>query len=333
MNRISVSIFLTVLLTVLPGCDTISTDINSLLRPPQLTAEQSEIHNALDSVIGSGRTLQLKYPKRGDYLSAFVMYDLDADGQDEALVFYEDANTEYGTRINILDNEGSGWHSVLDYPGNGSSVDQIRFVDVSGGEGCDILIGWEHTSQELRTVDLEEILYNEAVRYYEFREKAANEVMRQRREARGVAAGEDGMREIERIITLQVVDEYWMDLIDAMDDLKQGIYLRSYGQHDPVVEYKQQGYEMFEATITAIREETVRRMFLFRLAPNQEVQRKKVAKEVQAVGSGDSIVKKQPVRKSEKKVGPNDPCPCGSGRKYKKCCMQKDKNAGRQEQQ
>ena len=148
-----------------------------------------------------------------------------------------------------------------------------------------------------------------------------------------MAIEEDGMREIERVVTLQVVDEYWMDLIDAMDDLKQGIHLRSYGQHDPVVEYKQQGYEMFEATVTAIREETVRRMYMFRLAPNQEVQRKKVAKEVQAVGSGDSIVRKQPVRKSEKKVGPNDTCPCGSGKKYKKCCMQRDKNAGRQGQE
>ena len=183
------------------------------------------------------------------------------------------------------------------------------------------------TDAELRTADLEELLYTEAVRTYELREKAANEVMRQRREARGAANEEEGMREIERVVTLQVVDEYWMDLIDAMDDLKQGIHLRSYGQHDPVVEYKQQGYEMFEATVAAIREETVRRMFLFRLAPNQEVQRKKVAKEVQAVGSGDSIVKKQPVRKSEKKVGPNDPCPCGSGKKYKKCCMHKDKLA------
>ena len=178
---------------------------------------------------------------------------------------------------------------------------------------------------QLRTADLEEILYSEAVRTYELREKAANEVMRQRREARGVVSEEDGMREIERVVTLQVVDEYWMDLIDAMDDLKQGIHLRSYGQHDPVVEYKQQGFEMFEATVAAIREETVRRMFLFRLAPNQEVQRKKVAKEVQAVGSGDSIVKKQPGRKAEKKVGPNDPCPCGSGKKYKKCCMHNDK--------
>lgn len=153
MNRSTLSIVLSALLMVLPGCSSFSTDIDDLLRPPQLTAEQSEIHSALDSVIGSGRTIQLKYPKRGDYLSAFVMYDLDFDGQDEALVFYEDANTEYGTRINILDNDG-GWHSVLDYPGNGSSVDQIRFVDVSGGEGCDILIGWEYAGQELRTVDL-----------------------------------------------------------------------------------------------------------------------------------------------------------------------------------
>ena len=166
------------------------------------------------------------------------------------------------------------------------------------------------SDEELKKADLEEILFNEAVKTYEAREAAYTENI---------------MREIERVVTLRVVDEYWMDLIDAMDDLKQGIYLRSYGQHDPVVEYKQQGYEMFEAAVNAIREETVRKMFLFRLAPRQEVKREKVAKEVQAVGSGDSIVKKQPVRKSEKKVGPNDPCPCGSGKKYKKCCMHKDK--------
>ena len=171
------------------------------------------------------------------------------------------------------------------------------------------------SDEELKTADLESVLTAEAVKTYDAKE---------------AACGSDIMREVERVVTLRVVDEYWMDLIDAMDDLKQGIHLRSYGQHDPVVEYKQQGYEMFEATVTAIREETVRRMFLFRLAPRQEVKREKVAKEVQAVGSGDSIVKKQPVRKSDKKVGPNDPCPCGSGKKYKKCCMQKDKNAGRQ---
>ena len=174
------------------------------------------------------------------------------------------------------------------------------------------------TDEELRTADLQELLTAEAVKTYDAKE---------------AAYGESIMREVERVVTLRVVDEYWMDLIDAMDDLKQGIHLRSYGQHDPVVEYKQQGYEMFEATVNAIREETVRRMFLFRLAPRQEVKRQKVAKEVQAVGSGDSIVKKQPVRRTEKKVGPNDPCPCGSGKKYKKCCMQKDKNASRQGQE
>ena len=137
--------------------------------------------------------------------------------------------------------------------------------------------------------------------------------------------GEKMMREVERVVMLQVVDEYWMDNIDAMDDLKQGIGLQAYGQHDPVIAFKQEGYEIFQAMVRAIREETVRRMFLFRLQPQQEVKRRQVAKETGAVGSADSVAKKQPVRK-DKKIGPNDPCHCGSGKKYKKCCMQKDKS-------
>ena len=136
--------------------------------------------------------------------------------------------------------------------------------------------------------------------------------------------GEKMMREVERVIMLQVVDEYWMDNIDAMDDLKQGIGLQAYGQHDPVIAFKNEGYEIFQAMVRAIREETVRRMFLFRLQPQQEVKRRQVAKETSAVGTADSVAKKQPVRK-DKKIGPNDPCHCGSGKKYKKCCMQKDK--------
>jgi len=130
------------------------------------------------------------------------------------------------------------------------------------------------------------------------------------------------MRELERVIMLRVVDEYWMDNIDAMDDLKQGIGLRAYGQHDPVVAYKEEGYQLFEAMIASIREETLRRIFIFQLRPTQEIKREKVAKETGT--SGDSVIKKKPVR-SNKKAGPNDPCPCGSGKKYKKCCMQKDK--------
>ncbi len=135
------------------------------------------------------------------------------------------------------------------------------------------------------------------------------------------------MRELERVIMLRVVDEYWMDNIDAMDDLKQGIGLRAYAQHDPVVEYKNEGYEMFQAMITAIREETVRRLFLVKLAPSQSVKRERVAKETGTGAANNAVIKKQPIKKAQK-IGPNDPCPCGSGQKYKKCCMQKDKLNG-----
>ena len=151
-------------------------------------------------------------------------------------------------------------------------------------------------------------------------------------DAKERAYGSSLMRELERVIMLRVVDEYWMDNIDAMDDLKQGIGLRAYGQHDPVIAYKEEGYQMFESMIESIKEETVRRMFLVRVQPQQEVKREKVAKETGAAGANDgSVVKKTPVRNAAKKVGPNDPCPCGSGKKYKKCCMQKDKEAGMQQ--
>jgi preprotein translocase subunit SecA len=123
------------------------------------------------------------------------------------------------------------------------------------------------------------------------------------------------MREIERIVTLRVVDEYWMDNIDAMDDLRQGIRLRAYAQDDPVVAYKREGFEMFETMTNAIKEEIVRRLFLVRLKTNEELHRERVAK-VTAEGGGDGTVKRQPIVKKIK-VGPNDPCPCGSGKKYK----------------
>ena len=147
-------------------------------------------------------------------------------------------------------------------------------------------------------------------------------------QAKETAYGEKLMRELERVVMLRVVDEYWMDNIDAMDDLKQGIGLRAYGQHDPVIAYKEEGYEMFQAMIQAIREETIRRLFLVQVRPQQEIRREKVAKETGTTAAGQSQVKQTPVRTAAKKVGPNDPCPCGSGKKYKKCCMQKDKAEG-----
>lgn len=137
--------------------------------------------------------------------------------------------------------------------------------------------------------------------------------------------GTERMREIERIILLRVVDEYWMDNIDAMDDLKQGIRLRAYGQTDPVVAYKREGFAMFDGMINAIREETVRRLYLFRLRTEEDVRRKQVAKITAAGGAADKTVKKQPVKKV--KIGANDPCPCGSGKKYKQCCRDKDEAA------
>ena len=146
-------------------------------------------------------------------------------------------------------------------------------------------------------------------------------------EAKEAAITPGIMRQLERVVMLRVVDEYWMENIDAMDDLKQGIGLRAYGQHDPVIAYKEEGFQMFEAMIQAIKEETIRRMFLVQLRANQEVKREKVAKETGTAAASQSEVKKQPVRNAAKKVGPNDPCPCGSGKKYKKCCMQKDKLA------
>ena len=139
--------------------------------------------------------------------------------------------------------------------------------------------------------------------------------------------GAEVMRELERVVMLRVVDELWMEHIDAMDDLKQGIGLRAYGQHDPVVAYKEEGFSMFEAMVDSIREETVRRLFLVQLRAQQEVKREKVAKETGTGAANNAQVKKEPIRNKDKKVGPNDPCPCGSGKKYKKCCMQKDKSA------
>ncbi|WP_295741690.1 preprotein translocase subunit SecA [uncultured Oscillibacter sp.] len=126
------------------------------------------------------------------------------------------------------------------------------------------------------------------------------------------------MRELERVIMLRVVDEYWMDHIDAMDDLKQGIRLQAYGNTDPVIAYKQESLSMFEEMVSAIQDETVRRLYSVRLKKDEEVKRERVAKGmVENVGGDGTKPKKQPVKVT--KIGRNDPCPCGSGLKWKKC--------------
>ena len=128
--------------------------------------------------------------------------------------------------------------------------------------------------------------------------------------AKEEALGEENMRELERVVMLRVVDQKWMDHLDAMDDLREGIGLRAYGQRDPLLEYKFEAYEMFQGMVQAIQEDIVR--YLYRVSVVQQPQRRRV------ISEGKPEVQ-QPVR-AEKKVGRNDPCPCGSGKKYKKCC-------------
>ncbi len=128
------------------------------------------------------------------------------------------------------------------------------------------------------------------------------------------------MREVERVVLLQNVDTYWMEHIDNMDQLRAGIHLRAYGQHDPVVAYRIEGFNMFDEMIDTIRETTARMILAVR-PHEEEPQRKAVAQETAANVGGDASAKKQPVRKTAaQKIGRNDPCPCGSGKKYKKCC-------------
>jgi preprotein translocase subunit SecA len=125
------------------------------------------------------------------------------------------------------------------------------------------------------------------------------------------------IREVERVVLLKVIDRKWMDHIDDMDQLKQGIGLQAYGQRDPVVQYKVMGYDMFDGMTAAITEDTVR--LLMHIQVEQKVEREQVAK-VTGTNKDEGASVKGPVKRAEKKVYPNDPCPCGSGKKYKNCC-------------
>ncbi|MBQ9894216.1 MAG: preprotein translocase subunit SecA [Ruminococcus sp.] len=134
--------------------------------------------------------------------------------------------------------------------------------------------------------------------------------------------GADIMRELERVILLKVVDTKWMAHIDDMEELKKGIGLRSYGQKNPVIEYRYEGFEMFDAMVDSIREDTIRMLLTVKVRKDAVPEREQVAKpDAPNAGSGDGSFS-EPVR--AKKIGDNDPCPCGSGKKYKKCCKNKD---------
>ena len=133
--------------------------------------------------------------------------------------------------------------------------------------------------------------------------------------------GSDVMRELERVVLLKVVDSHWMDHIDAMHELRRGIGLQAYAQHDPIVEYKRQGFDMFDEMINEIKDDTARMIFIARIIGQAAPQREQLMKPTAT--SGDGTLTRQPVHKN-KKPGRNDPCPCGSGLKYKKCCGKND---------
>ena len=132
--------------------------------------------------------------------------------------------------------------------------------------------------------------------------------------------GEEAMREIERAMLLRNVDLKWMDYIDAMDELKRSVGLLAYGQKDPVVAFREMSYDMFEEMTNSIRDDTVKVVLSVRFRTEEEIKREQVAKVTSTSGSGDGSEKGRTVRNDKKKVGVNDPCPCGSGKKYKKCC-------------
>ena len=163
---------------------------------------------------------------------------------------------------------------------------------------------FRYTNEELENVykkDIIEKLLDRAMTFYKRKEETV---------------GSDVLRELERVILLKVVDIKWMAHIDDMEELKRGISLRSYGQKNPVVEYRFEGFEMFDAMIESIREETIRLLFTIQIKPNTEApKREQVMKPAEAGSDAPS----EP-RRAKDKVGRNDPCPCGSGKKYKKCC-------------
>ena len=157
----------------------------------------------------------------------------------------------------------------------------------------------------LKKNQLKQNLKEEAVKLYEEKEAEFPEP--------------EQLRELERVILLKVIDQKWMDHIDDMDQLRQGIGLQEYGQRDTKVEYKMQAYEMFDTMISAIQETTLRLLYHVRI--EQKVEREQVA---QVTGTNkDESGPKKPMQRAEKKVYPNDPCPCGSGKKYKQCCGRK----------
>ena len=234
-------------------------------------------------------------------------------------VMNEQREIIYGERRQVLDGENMRdaiYHMITDYVENTveSCIPQDADRDSWDLTGLEISLKDTIPMMEMPSVEevenmqakeLEHLLKEKAVKAYEEKEAEFPE--------------EEQAREVERVVLLKAIDAKWMDHIDDMDQLRQGIGLQAYGQKDPLVEYKMLGYEMFGEMTRSITEATVKTLFHVRI--EQKVEREQVAK-VTGTNKDDSAVR-APKKREDKKIYPNDPCPCGSGKKYKQCCGRK----------
>ncbi|MDR2670391.1 MAG: preprotein translocase subunit SecA [Oscillospiraceae bacterium] len=222
-----------------------------------------------------------------------------------------DGEDLHGSILDMIDDavgravdRAAGGHNFIDPPQIAAATQPFEGLFLAPGQ---FTFTQEELSQKT-TDDIKELLRAQARHVYTEKERALGPVM----------------REVERVVLLQVVDRHWMDHIDAMQELRNGIGLRAYAQTDPLVAYKQEGFEMFDQMIAEIRDDTVRYIYTAQVRGAEAPKREQVARPTRAGllgGGGDGSDKKRPVRKTAaQKVGRNDPCPCGSGKKYKKCC-------------
>ncbi|MCL2158231.1 MAG: SEC-C metal-binding domain-containing protein [Oscillospiraceae bacterium] len=188
---------------------------------------------------------------------------------------------------------------------------RAHFAEYRLTGGDDFVFSSPEEKNAATTENIKELLFGRAKQIYEQKEKMFDEFFKKT----------DTMREIERVILLRAVDENWMEHIDTMHDLQNSIGLRAYAQRDPIIDYRMEGADMFDAMIQDMKETTVRH--IMNVAPHEDaIKRKRVAKgDIASVGGEAASAKKKPIVKSKsEKIGRNEPCPCGSGKKYKRCC-------------
>lgn len=289
------------------GSERMNTMLDKLGLDEDTPIDQKILSNAIESAQSKveGRNFQSR------------KYTLDYDN-----VMNLQRETIYGQRRKVLDGEnlklsitamidGSIEKSVMNITGDKNYIDMEQAQEIVHHWEKIFLapdeLTFEHEQLDnMVPRDLIDILHDKAMAVYDAKEKEL---------------GEEMMRELERVILLKTVDSHWMEQIDGMHELRRGIGLQAYAQTDPVVEYKRQGYDMFEEMIEEIRDETARMIFIARITAQGAPRREQLMKPSKT--SGDGTVANKPVKKGAK-VGRNDPCPCGSGLKYKKCCGKND---------